>query len=45
MTKLTMYMQNDKENVFRVALVDLDILVSTSGRFYTHFLVVYLEKT
>jgi hypothetical protein len=33
-------MQNDKKHVFRVALVNLDISMSTSGRFYTHFLVV-----
>jgi hypothetical protein len=34
-------MQNDRKHVFRVALVNLDISVSTSGRFYTHFLVVW----
>ena len=36
-------MWNDRKHVFRVALVNLDILVSTSGRFYTHFLVVQVK--
>ena len=33
-------MQNDRIHVFRVALVNLDISMSTSGRFYTNFLIV-----
>ena len=38
-------MQNDRKHVFRVSLVDLDISVSTSGRFYTHFLVGVVFQT